>query len=208
MGAVGIFLDHCQEMLGLLLTAVHIFGGSPGRATELEVLLVKNKVNRGVLVKRNLFYMAQYESLLILPSYNKHGVKRLPRFLGTSLATALVFYLGVLRPEIEILNYQIDTREADETVDDYFGSRCESNYIWIDVHGIQMKATDIISMFTKVFSDVYGFGISFSEYRQLNTTLCNIGMKLTSPFEFRDVILKLIAVPHLQRGHSLATMVR
>ena len=72
--AVNIFLKHVATLSDLLLTAVHIFAGSPARGTEMEKTLLRNAARRGGTVQmRNVFYMSHFDAIAIVLSYNKVG---------------------------------------------------------------------------------------------------------------------------------------
>jgi hypothetical protein len=179
-----------------LLLACHMLSGQPARATEMNCLLVINSTRGAECVRRNLFYMDAYNAISIIPRYNKHGIKHIPRWLVGDLAKSMVAYVALVLP-VKCMMQNIFLALSPV--------RSASPYLWINSSCEPLTDTAIRERFTSTLYEYFGTKLLFSQWRQLASTLVGLKIGLHSPEVLRERLHKLVAIPLLQAGHSVET---
>lgn len=115
------YLRQVRRFLELLLVAVHMTSGQPGRGTEVTTMRFRNSV----LQDRNVFVVDG--QVMTVVRYHKSQSqwdkpKVVPRFLPSRLGQVMVMYLAYVQPFQEYLTVQV------------LGGAF-SDYVWADAHG-------------------------------------------------------------------------
>ena len=125
--AVATYQRSIKRFQELLLCLLHTVSGQPARATEILGVRWKNTEQGGV---RNIFIEDGLVSLVI--SYHKGymnsgNLKIIHRYLPKEIGELLVYYLWLVRPFYEKLQFQANRK------------RCNSAFLWGDSKKVDHK---------------------------------------------------------------------
>ena len=151
------YLKDCDEAVELLLVLIHLSGGAPARATELELYQLRNSKDS----MRNIFI--QQGRVMLLSNYNKTvGLtgreKPICRYLDKNTSHILIKFLILVRPpQSALLEGKIGSAEAANN-EQYLFTRS----------GVRIPLKRIRTIIPKWLS-TKGISFLFSEWRQFQS---------------------------------------
>lgn len=165
--SIGRFLDDCDSLLDCLTLAMHVTSGLPARAPELATLKIRNSYAFSVFSRRNVFFLAQYNAIGLMPRYNKIGRRTIVRFIDGYVAEAFTIFMGLIRPVLAFFGCLADGRTTEEQCTEYFQSVSFQNHFFVSARGEEFDGPKIRQRFVKAYRRIYNVPLKFSEFRQV-----------------------------------------
>ena len=198
------FLENIDKLGDLLRLAIHVLGGQCPRATEISCLTTVNRVVDAELIRRSVFFHETYNCFLIMPRHSKGHIQHVPRFITVKkLSIALGTWIALITPVKAAVSSILLGRKIsnDGNAEEIFDSCLWSNTTCSEA----LSASAIRLQFAESFRFHFGSALTFQQYRHLAISLLSVGLRLTSPSEYRVMMKKLISIPCLQSSHSVET---
>ena len=180
--------EKANAFVDCLIALIHVLGGGPARAEELATLAILN-TRTGM---RNVYWM--HGAIMVLTTYHKSqnviGRGRpVARFLPRLISDLVLKYITLVKPlESIAAGILYGGEKAEDAHRTYLFAR----------RGRRMGGKNICSSFSLTMHRVVGFGLKFSDYRHLYTTLAKYFMG--------DVAKQKANLPfHEQAAHSAQT---
>jgi hypothetical protein len=140
--------------------------------TELESIMLRNRLDiDGNLLRRNVYFLKNYKSIALVPSYSKASgevSKYIPRFITGDLAKVFILYTAIVKPIVSVFDAIVSLAPCTpDQVEGYMKESSSLDYLFTTPYGRLMNGRNIRWAFVKGFKRFYHVDFTFSEYRQV-----------------------------------------
>ena len=134
--------------------------------------MLRNRLDiDGNLLRRNVYFLKNYKSIALIPSYSKASgevSKYIPRFLTGELAKVFIVYSAIVKPIVSVFDAIVSLAPCTiDQVDEHMKGSSSIDYLFTTPYGELMNGRQIRQTFVKGFKRHYHVDFTFSEYRQV-----------------------------------------
>lgn len=126
-------------------------------------------------IPRNVFYLNDIKSILILLSYNKSkNFDAIARFIDGKLAYTFMIFQSLIRPMYALVYFHTSSTLGElDTFDKFAADRNLGSYVWVNKDIYPTESSALTRMFGNLFQELYGIVLTFRVYRVVRQYLFN-----------------------------------